>query len=105
MTGILVKRYYPLLVAVVKIKDVKCRNKILKELSKDEDFAKCMKEITENVLEENITLSVKDKKRLNKHAKVITNLQKGRGISQSGGFLNIVVPLLATVVSELLSRR
>lgn len=103
MSGFLVEKYLPLLQAVVKVKNVRCRQMILKELGKDKQFATCLREITENLLDGNVDLSVKDKRRLNRHAKVIKSLQKGKGVSQSGGFLNIVIPLLATVVGELIA--
>lgn len=97
--------FYPLLRAITRIKDEKCRRKCLKALAKDDRFAACLKEISVNVMKDNMKLSVKDKKRLNKHSKIVRSLVKSQKISQSGGFLNIVVPLLATVVADLIARR
>jgi len=101
----LITEFYPLLQALTKIKDEKCRHKCLKALAKDERFAACMKEIATNLMDENIQLTVKDKRKINKHATVVRSLAKSEKISQSGGFLNIVVPLLASVVAELLARK
>ena len=103
MTEALVVQFYPLLKAITQAKDAKCRKQLLQQLSRDPQFAQCMKEITENVVEQNIPLSTKDKIKLNKQSKVIRALRNSRGISQSGGFLNIVVPLLASVVGEIIA--
>jgi len=99
----LITEFYPLLQALTRIKDEKCRQKCLKALARDKRFSACMKEIVTNLMDENIQLSVKDKKRINKHAKIVRSLAKSQKISQSGGFLNVVVPLLASVVAELIS--
>lgn len=104
MSEILLARYYPLLKAITGMCGT-CRKRLLTKLAQDPEFVKCMREITENVLKENVELSVKDKRRLNRHAKVISSLRKSKGVTQSGGFLNIVVPLLASVVGELIASR
>ena len=81
MNDALVIQFYPVLKAVTRLKDKACRKKLLKQLARDPQFAKCMKEITENVVRENIPLSKKDKLKLNREAKVIRALRKSRGIA------------------------
>lgn len=102
----LVATYYPLLKCVTKIKDKKIQRKVLRQLCKEKLFKNCICEIVDNTVKENINFSDRDKKRINREAKVIRAVQKKkRNFEQTGGFLNIVVPLLATVVGELISSK
>lgn len=103
MTRELVVDYFPILKALTKIKESPAKTKLLRQLTRDPDFKRCMQEIAKNVTR--IPLSAKDKKMLNKHTDVIRRLRRKKSVSQSGGFLNIIVPLLATIVGELIANR
>lgn len=102
----LVVTYYPLLKCITKIKDKRLQRKVLRQLCKEKRFKQCICELVDNTVKENIKLSTADKKRLNKESDVIRSvLKKREKINQTGGFLNIVVPLLATVVGEIIASR
>lgn len=105
MTRELIVDFYPVLKAVSRVKDKQMRKRLLQQLSRDRDFRLCIQELAKNVAKEVVPLSVRDKRRLNREAPVVRDLIRARKISQSGGFLNIVVPLLATVVAELIASR
>lgn len=102
MTSLL-PQFYLLLKAVTEIKDKRCQTQILKRLARNKEFCACVREIARNVA--NLDLSRKDKKRLDRQATLVRDLAKARRVPQSGGFLNIVVPLLATIVGELIASK
>jgi hypothetical protein len=95
------KRYFPLLRAIAKIKDRKAQALILKQLTKHKPFVVLLREIAQNIIEQNIELTATDKKRLNKHSEVIRGLTKKKKVHQSGGFLGVIVPLLAASIAGL----
>lgn len=95
------KRQFPLLRAIAKIKDKKGQELILRQLTKHRPFVVLLREIAQNTIDENIKLSAKDKKKLNKHSEVIRALTKQKKVHQSGGFLGIIVPLLAASIAGL----
>lgn len=105
MTRELIVDFYPILKAVSRIRDAKTRRLLLTHLSRDEDFRLCIQELAKNVAKEVVPLTLRDKKRLNRETPVVKNLIRARNISQAGGFLNIVVPLLASVVAQLIAAR
>lgn len=105
MSRELVVDYFPLLQALTNVKEGSSKRKLLRQLAKDADFKRCLQEIAKNVTTGAVPLSAKDKKNLNRHSDVIRRLQRSESVSQSGGFLNIIVPLLATIVGELIANR
>lgn len=105
MSRELIVDFYPLLKALTRIKEGPAKKTLLRQLTRDPDFKRCLQELATNVVNGAVELSAKDKRRLNKQATVIRRLKKRRSVSQSGGFLNIVVPLLATIVGELIANR
>lgn len=98
----LVLAYLPLLKALTSIKDKKLQRRLLKALCKEKKFKTCICEIAHNTIKENILLSKRDKRRLNKQSLLIRGISKKKKIQQAGGFLNIVVPLLAAQLGELI---
>ena len=98
----LLATYFPLVKAVAAIKSKKNKRLILKQLSKDAGFAGCLREIAKNIIAQDINLEESDKKKLNKHSKIVRHLANSKKIEQSGGFLNIAVPILASIVSEII---
>ena len=101
----LIVQYYPILRAITRIKDKEMQRKMLKFLCKEKKFKHCICELAHNTVKQNLPLSKKDKTRLNKQASLVKSILKKKKIDQSGGFLNVVVPLLATVVGELIASR
>lgn len=94
--------YLPVLKVVTSIKDKKLKRRLLRTLCREARFKDCICEIANNTVKENFLLSPKDKKRLNKQAPIVRALLKKKRVTQSGGFLNIVVPLLASQLGELI---
>lgn len=101
---ILAVKYYPVLKALVSIKDKKVQQRLLKALCREQVFRNCICEIARNTAKQNISLSAKDKSKINKHSIVVKRLlrKKPSGFNQSGGFLNVAVPLLAATIGELI---
>lgn len=98
------ERYYPLLRAVASIKNKKAQKLVLKHLKKHRPFVVLLRELAENTVNQNIHFTEPQKKKLNKHAKVIKSLVKKKNIEQSGGFLGVIVPLLAAEIAGLVAR-
>lgn len=103
MSRELIVDYFPLLEALVRVREGPAKKALLRQLTKDPNFRRCLQEIATNVT--SLDLSAKDMKMLNKHSDVIRKLRRSKAVSQSGGFLNIIVPLLATIVGELIANR
>lgn len=93
-----------MLKAVAGIKDKRAQLLVLKQLKKHRPFVVLLRELAENTIKQNIKLTEKEKKKLNKHAVVIKALTKKKKVEQSGGFLGIIVPLLAELIGGLVSR-
>lgn len=98
------QRYFPLLRAVASIKDKRAQQLVLKHLKKHRPFVVLLRELAENTIQQNIRLTKKDKKKLNRHAEVIKSLVKKKKVEQSGGFLGVIVPLLAAEIAGLVAR-
>ena len=98
----LIHVYYPLLCAVAAVRHKKCQQQILNQLKKNKRIVGCMKEIAKNLIKGDLKLSKTDKRKLNRHSNLIRSLAKGKSIEQSGGFLNLALPILASVISGLL---
>ena len=95
--------YWPLLRAITKIKDKRCQQKILRHLKKDKNFVAVLREISINTIKQNVALTEKDKRKLNRYSSVIRSLTKSRSVEQAGGFLGTIVPILASIVLDLVS--
>lgn len=100
----LIHAYYPLLEAVASVRHKKCQKQILRQLKKNKHIVNCMKEIARNIIKGSLKLTATDKRKLNKHTKLIRALARGRSVEQSGGFLNVVLPILASLISSLLTK-
>lgn len=105
MTRELIVDYFPLLQALTRVTEGPAKRSLLRQLAKEPDFKRCLQEIAVNITKGSVNLSAKDKRKLNRHSNVIRKLRKSESVSQSGGFLNIIVPLLATIVGELIANR
>jgi hypothetical protein len=100
----------PFLKLVASIKKSATRREILEALSNDETFQKALREIAKNTVRGAIKLSPSDIKKLKTHKGTIKSLSKKRLsanrkkklISQSGGFLPILIPIVASLIGELI---
>jgi ribosomal protein L19 len=108
------QKQMPKLEIISQLKSLKARKLVLAEFSNDDQFCKAIREIVRNTINKNVKLSEQEKKRLRKYKKVIVALgnkrkdkKKTKALLQQTGtgiFLPIVVPLVATVIKELLSK-
>lgn len=96
------------------MKTLKARKLLLSEFSDDPKFCKAVREIVRNTIKKNIRLSDRDKIKLKRYKKVILALakrkshEKTKALMQQSGtgiFLPIVIPLVASVLGELLTRK
>ena len=99
---------------ISEIKSIKLRKQVLKEFSRDENFCKAVKEIAANIVNKNVKLGEKEKRKLKKHKKCImclagTHKSKKKvqsAIQQTGTgiFLPVVIPLIAEAISHLITK-
>lgn len=95
---------------VTKIKNKNAQKTILKQLARRNCFAKAVQEVAANTANANIPLKTKEKKKLKKHAHIIKALTKKKLsvktreklVSQSGGALGVLIPIVTSLISALL---
>ena len=100
---------------ISNIKTPKARQVLLKHFGQDRCFCKAVREVVKNTLKRNIKLSNRDKKKLVKHRTLLLGIAKKRKnyrntqrlVQQSGTafFLSILIPLVASLIGDLLSRK
>ena len=86
------------------------RTALLREFSKDADFCRALRVIAKNLLRRKVPLTSRDCCRLKKHKSTIHALyRKGQSTRtkrklavQSGGFLAVALPLVTTIIGELI---
>jgi hypothetical protein len=93
---------YPVIEAVAKIKNKKIQKVLLRHLSRNKNFVSCLSEIAKNTIAGNLPLSSTQKRILNRQSAIVRGLVKKQRVEQSGGFIGAVLPLLATIVGDLL---
>ncbi|MDI9312886.1 MAG: hypothetical protein QM535_21935 [Limnohabitans sp.] len=106
------KNYIQQLQFISKIKNKKIREGILQEFSNDQRFFNALKEIVENTLRKNIPLKPKEKRSLRKYKKIllqftkpkISKRKKKQLVVQSGGYLNILIPVITSFLTSLLNK-
>lgn len=89
----------------------KIKKSLLNEMSKNDSYFKALFEIVNNIARKNVKLDTKTKKRLKKYKKLMyiiltrpkSKVKRAKAIKQSGGFLPIVLPIIGTVIAEVLS--
>lgn len=94
---------------IANIKDKKLRNAVLLYFRKSKCLFKALREIAQNYKKANIPLTITQKRRLAQHRKVIQGLTKkpitkrlkAKLVSQSGGFLPIIIPLVTSILQLL----
>ena len=99
---------------VSQVKSLQARKVLLKEFSNDKRFCKAVREIVRNAIKKNIPLTKKDKDKLTKYRTLILQLAKKQKSKENsrklvyqtgtGVLLPIVVPLVASIISKLVSR-
>lgn len=108
----LLKKYWSRLELVASIKRKKLREDLLKELGKDEDFCKVIRELSRNTIKRNIPFKPVHIKQLKVHKGKIRKLAKKTkplavktrqdNTVQAGGFLPVLIPIVATLLGEFL---
>ena len=89
----------------------KLKRSILCDFSKNDKYFKAIFEIVLNLSENKMILTSHEKKKLNKHLKILEKILKNPkckrkrslAVKQSGGFLNILLPIVGTLITELIS--
>lgn len=101
------QKYLPVFECVSKIKRREDRKVVLSILAKEPNFIKALEEIAVNTVEGNIKLAKSQKTSLKKHKELLVQLSEKRGkklLSQSGGgFLPILIPLVADLIGSLIN--
>ena len=104
----LLRNYYKQLEFIAKIKNKRVRDGILRQMSDDDKFFNVIREIVENTVKKNIPMKKKEKRLLKKHKRIllqfikpsIPSKHKKRLVVQSGGFLPILFPILASFLGS-----
>ena len=102
------KKTFGSLHKIMSEKNSKYRKKLLAEASKNENIIHSVREISRNLILKNVPLSRMQKKRLIGHTKCIVGCSKIKGsgkksqqlVVQSGGFLQIILPIIASLLLE-----
>ena len=100
------------LLIISKIKDPNLRKKVLVEVS-DDCLYKALKEIAINTVGNKVPLTKVIKNQLKKYRKNIIDLSKNtqnkikrkKLVVQSGGFLPILIPAIASIITTLLAKK
>ena len=96
---------------IASIRDTRKRNARLKTFSDNMSFFDALKEIAANTINMNLPLRLHQKKKLRRYSKTIRELaekkkkskiKKKKLAEQSGGFLPILIPLVASVLGEVI---
>lgn len=97
----------PTLQLLSKVKSSQKLNIILTEFSKDPGFARLMSEFAHNLFQRKIPVPEQTRRRLKKHKQVLVKVAsckrntRAKYIKQSGGWLNIAIPALLTLLGSL----
>lgn len=95
---------------ISKLKNKKLRTDILKEKSGEDNLFKSLKEIIINLMKKNFPISQKNKKSLKKYKNIfrlylnskINKRKRKQLVSQSGGFLPTLIPIVASAIASIL---
>lgn len=107
------KSALPFLRALAKIKDSKSRKTALNEVSGETKIQKALREIAKNVVRRKLKLTKKHLAGLVRHKRTISSLTKKKLsqpkkknlVVQSGGFLPILIPLVASILGEVIKAK
>jgi len=92
-------------------KNPKLKNSILNEMSSNDKYFKALHEVVHNISIKNLKLKPSIKRKLKQHLKILDKIlckpkckrKRAAIVKQSGGFLPILLSLVAPVVAELVS--
>lgn len=104
------RKYIDVLEIISKTRSVKIRETLLKNALKNDDFCDAMVELCTNLIKGNINLPEENKTRIKRHRSLIAEIalkpksksKRKELIVQSGGFLPAVIPIVATIISEII---
>ena len=96
---------------IASIKNSRRRNAILKDFAGNLKIFDALREIAVNTIKKNIPLTTHQKRKLRRYEKTILGLsrkrisrrKKKKLVEQSGGFLSIVLPIVASLVGDLIA--
>jgi hypothetical protein len=108
------KRCASVLSLVSRIRNKSLRDSILREISCDDHIYDALSELAVNTLKGNVPLTKRQKEKLRRQKRFISSLSCDRKkhslrkrkylVRQSGGYLATVLPIIVTLLSELLSK-
>ena len=106
-----VRKTLPLLKTISKLSKAN-RNKVLSELGGEDVIYKALREIAHNTIKGNVKLDNSQKAKLKPHTKTLRSLctsnkclkRRKKLIIQSGGFLPILIPAVASLISSLIAK-
>ena len=106
-----VRKTLPLLKTISKLSKAN-RSKILSEVGGEDAVYKALREIAHNTIKGNVKLNNYQKAKLKPHARTLRNLctsnkclkRRKKLVVQSGGFLPILIPAVASLISSLVAK-
>lgn len=107
------KKWLSLFDVLQKVKNRNLRERLLHNFSSDASLFDALREIIINIRDNNIDLKEDEKRKLIQHREVLRRLLKRsykspsvrkKIVNQSGGFLNILLPIVTSVITEIISR-
>jgi hypothetical protein len=96
---------------VARVKNEKLRKKILKAMTCDDHIYRALHELVNNTIKGTIPLTSAQKAKLRRQRKFIQSIsckkasskQRKEVIVQSGGYLSVIYPIVASLLSNLLT--
>lgn len=96
---------------IADVKDDKLRKILLRDVSCNNDIFQAIREIAVNTVNKNVPLSDSEKKLLRKYKRVLQQLalpsktrftkkKQTKLVVQSGGFLSILLPIVAGIIGK-----
>ena len=98
------KKYYPLIRCICSVESKRLRDKHLGVCTSDDEFCRCIREVAKNTIK-NFPLRKQHKQKIDRQSKIVKGiLSKNKRtskkfIKQSGGFLPLVLPFLASAIA------
>lgn len=117
MSSRLQKSFDQLSVIAKLQKNKKLQRRLLREFANDPEFLAAIVEITQNTIKKRVPLNEHQLEKLRPHIKIIKKIasdpdkvfkkksSRHRTIEQSGGFLQVLVPTIASLLVDLAARQ
>ena len=107
------QKSWPSFQLVESVKNPKFRQQLLEHLAHNDDFCSACREISKNIVKRKLVISGKTADSLRRYKPLITALSRRNNskrrkqllVSQSGGWIAAVIPLVASLVGELIRNR